>query len=331
MKNKTFFISGGTGSFGKAFTNYVINNLSPKKIIIYSRDELKQFEMKKTFNNQQLKKMRFFIGDVRDIERLTYALNGVDIVVHAAALKQIGACEYNPFEAIKTNVLGSQNIIQASINNRVKKVIALSTDKASSPINLYGATKLTSDKLFVSANYHRGETDIKFSVVRYGNVFSSRGSVVTVFKKLKEQRKPFEITDMKMTRFNITLDQGVLFVLDSIKSMYGGEIFVPKLSSFKISDLAKSIDPNARINITGINYGEKIHEEMISSNETGEILSFKDRYIILPDMKMISWSIDNYLKKKPYPKIKKHFSYQSNTNEKYLNLQELKKLLKKNF
>ena len=331
MNNKTIFISGGTGSFGKAFTDYVIKNLNPKKIIIFSRDELKQFEMKNSFKKSQLKKIRFFLGDIRDIERLTYALKNVDIVIHAAALKQIGACEYNPFEAIKTNVLGSNNIIQASLANKVEKVIALSTDKASSPINLYGATKLTSDKLFVSANYHRGSEGIKFSVVRYGNVFSSRGSVVTVFKKLKEQKRPFEITDINMTRFNITLNEGVKFVLNSLDIMKGGEIFVPKLSSFKISDLAVAIDPNTKIKITGINYGEKIHEEMISENETGDILSFKDKYIILPDMKMISWKKDLYLKKKPYPKVKKHFSYRSDRNTKFLNLKQIKQLLKKNF
>ena len=331
MRNKVIFVSGGTGSFGKTFVNYVLHNLNPKKIIIYSRDELKQFEMKKNFNNNELKKIRFFIGDVRDFERLRYALKGVDIVVHAAALKQIGACEYNPFEAIKTNVIGSNNVIQASIENNVSKVLALSTDKASSPINLYGATKLTSDKLFVSANYHRGVSSIKFSVVRYGNVFSSRGSVVTVFKKLKSQKKPFEITDPRMTRFNITLNQGVKFVVDAIKKMCGGEIFVPKLSSFRILDLAKAIDTKAKIKFTGINYGEKIHEEMISSNETGEILSFKDKYIILPDMKMINWDKKIYFKKKPYPKILTHFTYQSNKNEKFLNLKELKALLQKNF
>ena len=331
MKNKTIFISGGTGSFGKEFTNFVIKNLNPKKIIIFSRDELKQFEMKKTFNKNQLKKIRFFIGDIRDYSRLEYALAGVDIAVHAAALKQIGACEYNPFEAIKTNVIGSNNLIQACIHNKVGKVLALSTDKASSPINLYGATKLTSDKLFVSANYHRGPSGMKFSVVRYGNVFSSRGSVVTVFKKLKSQNKPFEITHPNMTRFNITLNQGVKFVIESINEMQGGEIFVPKLSSFKIVDLAKAINPKAKIKITGINYGEKLHEEMISSNETGEILSYKNKYIILPDMKMINWKKDYYIKKKPSPKILKQFSYQSDTNKNFLNLKELKDMLKKNF
>ena len=330
MKNKTIFISGGTGSFGKEFTNFVIKNLNPKKIIIFSRDELKQFEMKKSFNKNQLKKIRFFIGDIRDYSRLEYALAGVDIAVHAAALKQIGACEYNPFEAIKTNVIGSNNLIQACIHNKVGKVLALSTDKASSPINLYGATKLTSDKLFVSANYHRGPSGMKFSVVRYGNVFSSRGSVVTVFKKLKSQNKPFEITHPNMTRFNITLNQGVKFVIESINEMQGGEIFVPKLSSFKIVDLAKAINPKAKIKVTGISYGEKLHEEMISSNETGEILSYKKKYIILPDMKMLSWKKEHYLKKKPYPKILKHFSYQSDNNKNFLNISDLKSLLKKN-
>ena len=330
MRNKTIFISGGTGSFGKEFTKFVVKNLNPKKIIIFSRDELKQFEMKKSFNKNQLKKIRFFIGDIRDYSRLEYALKNVDVVVHAAALKQIGSCEYNPFEAIKTNIIGSNNLIQACIHNNVSKVLALSTDKASSPINLYGATKLTSDKLFVSANYHRGSSSMKFSVVRYGNVFSSRGSVVTVFKRLKSQNKPFEITDTNMTRFNITLHEGVKFVVDSINKMQGGEIFVPKLSSFRIIDLAKAINPNAKIKVTGINYGEKLHEEMISSNETGEILSYKNKYIILPDMKMMSWNKNHYLKKKPYPKIVKNFSYESNSNKNFLNLKKLRDLLKKN-
>ena len=329
FKNKVLLITGGTGSFGKQFVKYALLNLKLKKIIIYSRDELKQFEMKKSFDLKNQKKIRFFIGDVRDYERLNYALREVDIVVHAAALKQIGACEYNPFEAIKTNVLGSNNLIQASLRNKVKRVIALSTDKASSPINLYGATKLTADKLFISANYHRGSTDVKFSVVRYGNVLSSRGSVVTVFKKNNSQKKPFEITHKDMTRFNITLDQGVKFVVNSLKEMRGGEIFVPKLSSFKVIDLAKAINPKAKTKFTGINYGEKIHEEMISVNETGEILAYKDKFIILPDMKMISWKKSELFKKKIKPKILKSFSYTSCSNNNFLNHNQIKNLVKK--
>ena len=329
FKNKVLLITGGTGSFGKQFVKYALLNLKLKKIIIYSRDELKQFEMKKSFDLKNQKKMRFFIGDVRDYERLNYALREVDIVVHAAALKQIGTCEYNPFEAIKTNVLGSNNLIQASLRNKVKRVIALSTDKASSPINLYGATKLTADKLFISANYHRGSTDVKFSVVRYGNVLSSRGSVVTVFKKNNSQKKPFEITHKDMTRFNITLDQGVKFVVNSLKEMRGGEIFVPKLSSFKVIDLAKAINPKAKTKFIGINYGEKIHEEMISANETGEILAYKDKFIILPDMKMISWKKSELFKKKIKPKILKNFSYSSNSNNNFLNHNQIKNLVKK--
>tara|TARA_B100000787_G_scaffold163912_2_gene146051 strand:+ start:2079 stop:3065 length:987 start_codon:yes stop_codon:yes gene_type:complete len=325
MKNKVILITGGTGSFGKIFVNYALKQ-NPKKIIIFSRDELKQFEMRKNYNKFQLKKLRFFIGDVRDYERVFYALKQVDYVIHAAALKQIDTCEYNPFEAIKTNIIGAQNIINASIERNIKKVIALSTDKASSPINLYGATKLASDKLFISANYHRGSTGEKFSVVRYGNVFNSRGSVVPVFLNKVKTGKKFEITDPKMTRFNITLDEGVNFVGKCLEIMEGGELFVPKLSSFNITDLAKAIDEKKQIKIIGIRSGEKIHEEMISDNESNPIIDVKDFYVLLPDMKMVSWSKNKYLK--IGKQVKEKFSYTSDNNKKFLNIKELKKLIK---
>ena len=271
FKNKNIFISGGTGSFGKKFVNYLLKNSNPNKIIIYSRDEQKQYQLKKIFKSKAL---RFFIGDVRDYNRLNFAMQDADIVVHAAALKHIDIAEYNPFEYIKTNIIGAQNIIEASLNNKVKKVIALSTDKASSPINLYGATKLISDKLFIAANNYKGFKDIKFSVVRYGNVMGSRGSVLPLFLEQKNN-KIITITDPNMTRFNITLSEGVDFVLFCLSKMMGGEIFVPKLKSYRLIDLAKAVSADAKIKIIGIRPGEKIHEEMISVNDAQKVLNFK--------------------------------------------------------
>ena len=325
MRNKVVLITGGTGSFGKSFVNYALTK-QVKKIIIFSRDELKQFELRKKFNNKNLKKLRFFLGDVRDYERLSYAFKQVDIVVHAAALKQIDTCEYNPFEAIKTNIIGAQNVISASLEAKVSKVIALSTDKASSPINLYGATKLASDKLFIAANYHRGKSGQKFSVVRYGNVFNSRGSVVPVFLKKVKTNEKFEITHEDMTRFNITLNQGVDFVGRCLNIMEGGELFVPKLPSFKVMDLAKAIDKNKKIKIIGIRPGEKIHEEMISDNESNPVIDMKSYYVVLPDMKKTSWSAEKYLKLGK--KLKNKFSYRSDKNINYLTIKELSKLIK---
>ena len=326
MKNKVVLITGGTGSFGKSFVKYALSK-KPKKLIIYSRDELKQFEIKKNFNKSELKILRFFIGDVREYDRLSYALQNVDYVIHAAALKQIDTCEYNPFEAIKTNVLGAQNLINASLSSGVKKVIALSTDKASSPINLYGATKLASDKLFIAANYHKGSTGGKFSVVRYGNVFNSRGSVVPVFLKRLKDNQNFEITDLKMTRFNITLDEGIKFVSNCLNIMEGGELFVPKLPSFNIFDLAKAIDKKKIIKVIGVRPGEKIHEEMISENEPNDIVDMKSYYVVLPDMQKVSWSKEKYFKKGT--KMKEKFSYRSDNNKNFLKVEDLSKLIKK--
>ena len=275
---KSVLITGGTGSFGRACAKRLIKNYRPKKVIIFSRDELKQYEMAQEFDNAQ---MRFFIGDVRDKERLKKAFEGVDYVVHAAALKQVPAAEYNPMECIKTNINGAQNVIDAALECGVKKVIALSTDKAAAPINLYGATKLASDKLFIAANNLVGEKETRFAVVRYGNVIGSRGSVVPFFAKLvKEGRKCLPITHPEMTRFLITLDEGVEFVLKNFDRMQGGEIFVPKIPSMKIVELAKAICPECELKIVGIRPGEKLHETMITAND--RCVEFKDHFVIKP-------------------------------------------------
>lgn len=280
LNNKTILITGGTGSFGKAFVARILKDFSPKKVIIYSRDELKQFEMAQSFDSPQ---MRFFIGDVRDLSRLKTALNGVDICIHAAALKQVPIAEYNPLECIKTNIIGASNVIEACLENRVAKIIALSTDKAANPINLYGATKLCSDKLFVSANNIKGSLDSKFSVVRYGNVVGSRGSVVPFFRGLiAKGAKEIPITDAKMTRFFITLDSGVDFVIKSLLRMQGGEIFIPKIPSIKIIDLANALAPNIPHKITGIRAGEKLNEVMIPRDDARLCVEFDDFYLLKP-------------------------------------------------
>jgi len=266
LNNKSILITGGTGSFGKKFVETVLNRYKPKKLIVYSRDELKQFEMQQIWPDNDMTPMRYFIGDVRDYHRLKMAMTDVDIVIHAAALKQVPAAEYNPFEAVKTNVIGGQNVIDATIAQGVKKVIALSTDKAAAPINLYGATKLTSDKLFIAANNYKGTHDIKLSVVRYGNVMGSRGSVIPFFMKQKETGV-LPITDERMTRFNITLQDGVDFVLKCLGKMWGGELFVPKIPSYRILDVAQAIDPECEHKIIGIRPGEKLHEEMITKTD----------------------------------------------------------------
>jgi len=329
LNNKVILVTGGTGSFGKKFIKAVLDKYKPKKIIVYSRDELKQFEMQ---NSEDFKKydpiMRYFIGDVRDLNRLQMAIEGVDIVIHAAALKQVPACEYNPFEAVKTNILGGQNVIMASINANVKKVIALSTDKAAAPINLYGATKLASDKLFVAANNFKGNRDIKFSVVRYGNVMGSRGSVIPFFFKQKE-KGVLPITDDRMTRFNITLQEGVDFVLENLERMWGGELFVPKIPSYKILDVAKAIAPQAKIEIVGIRPGEKLHEEMITQTDSLNTIEFDKYYVILPSMNL--WDIEEFrLKsnKTPGKVCEFGFSYNSGTNSEWLSTKQLVDLIK---
>ena len=326
LNQKTILITGGTGSFGKNFVKYVEKNFKPKKIIIYSRDELKQSEMMQEF--PKLKKiLRFFIGDIRDYARLALATKNVDIVFHAAALKHVPLAEYNPFEVIKTNIIGSNNVIHASYENNVKQVLALSTDKASSPINLYGATKLASDKLFISANNFRGKLKTKFSVVRYGNVMGSRGSVVPVFLKFNNSSH-IPITDKKMTRFNITLNEAIKFVIKSLKLMQGGEIFVPKIPSLKVTDLAKAMYPNKKLKIIGLRPGEKLHEEMISESETYNTVEYKNLYIICPNSEFIRWSRKTFLRNKNSKPFSEKKSYNSLDNKKYLSTSEIKKLLK---
>ena len=326
INNKTILITGGTGSFGKNFVKYIEQNFKPKKIIIYSRDELKQSEMMQEFQN--LKKiLRFFIGDIRDYSRLAMATKNVDIVFHAAALKHVPLAEYNPFEVIKTNIIGSNNVIHASYENNVKQVLALSTDKASSPINLYGATKLASDKLFISANNFRGRLKTKFSVVRYGNVMGSRGSVVPVFLKHKNS-KHIPITDKRMTRFNITLNEAIKFVIKSLKVMQGGEIFVPKIPSLRIVDLAKAMHPNKKLKIIGLRPGEKLHEEMISESESYNTVEYQNLYIICPNSEFIKWNKKTFLRNKSCKSFPENESYNSFKNEKYLSIPEIKKIFK---
>ena len=327
FKNKTILVTGGTGSFGTNFVKYILSHQKQiKKIIIYSRDELKQFDFSRELSeNYSKKKFRFFIGDIRDKSRLMYALKDVDIVVHAAALKQVPAADYNPFEFVKTNILGAQNVIEASLDTNVKNVFALSTDKASSPINLYGATKLCSDKIFTSAQSYAGSSKTKFSVIRYGNVFGSRGSVVPLFLKNKD-KKYFEVTHSKMTRFSITLDEAIRFVIECMKKSRGGETFIPKLPSYNIIDLCKAIDPKKNIKIIGVRPGEKLHEEMFSVHECDNILEDKDKYIMLQNS--FENTMNNYSQKEvKLKKLKKKFSYSSNTNFNFLNIKQLGNLL----
>lgn len=336
MDGKTILITGGTGSFGKKFVETVLKKFTPHKIIIYSRDELKQFEMQQ---DSRFKKdgvlMRYFIGDVRDKERLIRAMAGVDYVVHAAALKQVPAAEYNPFEAVKTNIIGGQNVIDACFESNVKKVIALSTDKAAAPINLYGATKLTSDKLFIAANNYRGTHDIKFSVVRYGNVMGSRGSVIPFFIE-KKKTGVLPITDERMTRFNITLQEGVDFVLKSFDRMWGGELFVPKIPSYRITDLATAIAPECKIKIVGIRPGEKIHEEMITEADAINTIEFDDYFVILPSVQLGDnnslklWDTEKFRltsNSKPGKFCEFGFKYNSGTNPWFLSVEELRELI----
>lgn len=327
INNKNILITGGTGSFGKNFISFLLKNYKAKKIIIFSRDELKQSQMMSEFKEHKI--LRFFIGDVRDYQRLKLAMKDVDYVFHAAALKHVPLAEYNPFEAVKTNILGAQNIIDAAYENNVESVMALSTDKASSPVNIYGATKLASDKLFISANNYKGKLRTKFSVVRYGNVMGSRGSVIPIFSKLINHNF-FPITDKRMTRFNITLEEAVRFVLDSLRIMKGGEIFVPKIPSFRVIDLAKAFDPNKKIKIIGMRPGEKLHEEMVSVGDSINTIEFKNSYIICPQSENILWDKNLHLKnKKGSKKFKENFSYNSGTNDNFLSVNQIKNLLKK--
>lgn len=317
IKDKTVLVTGGTGSFGKKFISKALT-LGVKKVIVFSRDELKQYEMKQEFKDERI---RFFIGDVRDKDRLHRAFDGVDIVIHAAAMKHVDACEYNPFEAVKTNINGAQNIIEAAIDRGVEKVIALSTDKACSPVNLYGATKLASDKLFVAANSYVGDKLTRFAVVRYGNVVGSRGSVVPFFKKMRETGV-LPITDERMTRFWITLDQGVQFVLDNLERMHGGEIFVPKIPSMNIMDLANAIAPECKTEIVGIRPGEKLHESMIMEDDARHTLEYHTYYVIQPEFPFWTKSFAEGGKELP-----EGFEYTSDKNNEWLTIEEIRDLL----
>ena len=328
INGKSVLVTGGSGSFGKKFITTLLEQYEPAKIIVFSRDELKQFEMQNSEPFQSHPDvMRWFIGDVRDEARLRKAMEDVDIVIHAAALKQVPACEYNPFEAVKTNILGAENVVNAAIATNVTRVVALSTDKAAAPINLYGATKLASDKIFVAANNHRGKRNITFSVVRYGNVLGSRGSVVPFFKE-RASDGVLPITDAGMTRFTITLQQGVDFVLDCLGRMWGGELFVPKIPSYNVTDVATAIAPNAKQEIVGIRPGEKLHEEMITSTDSMSTIEFDDYYVILPSYKL--WDIDEFIAKSsdaPGKRCQLGFEYNSGTNDDFLNVEEIRQLI----
>lgn len=328
IKFKTILITGGTGSFGKAFTKHLLTNKKKlKKIIIFSRDEWKQSEMEKEFPIKKYSNIRYFLGDVRDLLRLKRAFNKVDVVVHAAALKQVPAAEYNPIEFVKTNIIGAQNVIEAAIDCGVKKVIALSTDKAAAPLNLYGATKLCSDKLFIAANNYSGSKKTIFSICRYGNVMGTRGSVIPLFID-QAKKNLLTITDKNMTRFNITLEESIKIVLYAINNSLGKEIFVPKIPSYKLLDLALSINSKAKIKTIGIRPGEKVHEEMITINDSYNTVENKKYFIILPSF--AKKELSQYLKKFNAKIINKPFSYNSKDNQNYLSIKELRKMIYKN-
>lgn len=324
LNNKSILITGGTGSFGKAFTKYVLERYEPKKIIIYSRDEFKQLMMQNEFADYK-DKLRFFIGDVRDKERLTRAFEGVDYVIHAAALKQVPACEYNPAEAIKTNINGAQNVIDAALDTGIKKVIALSTDKAVNPVNLYGGTKLVSDKLFVAANAYAGSKDIRFALVRYGNVAGSRGSVIQLFHNIiKDGGTELPITDYRMTRFWISLKQGVELVIKALEEARGGETFISKIPSFKVTDLAEAMLPGCKMPEVGIRVGEKLHEVMITAENAPLTYEYDGHFIVYPQM---VWNESRRSKPSGKP-VPDDFSYSSGSNPEWLDVEQIKELLK---
>lgn len=325
MKNKSILITGGTGSFGKAFVRTVLNrHPEVERLVVFSRDELKQFEMSQEFPEDQYPAIRYFIGDVRDVSRLQRAMEGIDTVIHAAALKQVPAAEYNPFECIKTNVLGAQNVIEAALDCGVSRVVALSTDKAAAPINLYGATKLCSDKLFTAANNIKGNRNLRFSVVRYGNVMGSRGSVIPYFIS-KQSTGVLPITDPEMTRFNISLDEGVEMVLWALENAQGGEIFVPKIPSYRITDVAKAIGPECDYPVVGIRPGEKIHEEMITSSDSANTVDLGKYYAILPSAG--DHTVETYCQLFGGKRVPVGFSYDSGNNPDFLNVEELRMLI----
>ncbi len=326
LNGKSVLITGGTGSFGKAFAETVLGRYPDiKRLVVFSRDELKQFEMAQRFGTDRYKAIRYFIGDVRDAERLRRAMEGIEVVVHAAALKQVPAAEYNPFECIKTNIIGAQNVIEACLDNGVKSVVALSTDKAAAPINLYGATKLCSDKLFTAANNIKGHRDIRFSVVRYGNVMGSRGSVIPFFLD-KRASGVLPITDPAMTRFNICLQEGVNMVLWAIENSAGGEIFVPKIPSYRITDVAKAIGPDCEYPVVGIRPGEKIHEELITTSDSFNTVDLGCYYAILPSAG--HHSVESYCVAKGCKPVPQGYAYNSGTNEHFLAVHEIRALIR---
>jgi UDP-N-acetylglucosamine 4,6-dehydratase len=319
LDNKSVLITGGTGSLGKALTKYLLNHTKVRRVAIFSRDELKQSNMRIELGDDG--RLRWFLGDIRDIERLKRAFHDVDFVIHAAALKQVDTGEYNPMEFIKTNVLGSQNVIDAAIEARVKRIVALSTDKASSPINLYGATKLTADKLFVAANNYGFKYGTIFSVVRYGNVMGSRGSVIPYFRDLAEKGKSLPITDLQMTRFWISLEQAVKFVLDSLEMMEGGELYVPRIPSMKIVDLARAVSPESELEEIGMRPGEKLHEEMISSDDSRRTVILKDRFVVTPVV--AEWGYNRPVGEA----MAEGTAYKSDTNEQWMSESDIKKFI----
>lgn len=326
MKEQSILVTGGTGSFGQKFVETILTRYPEiTRVVVFSRDEHKQYKMAQKFPSRNYPQIRYFIGDVRDESRLQRAMDGIDVVIHTAALKHVPTAEYNPFEVIKTNIIGGQNVISACLDKGVRKVVALSTDKAAGPINLYGATKLCSDKLFIAANNIKGKRDIAFSAVRYGNVMGSRGSVIPYFlEKVKEGVLP--ITDERMTRFNITLQEGVDLVLKSLEIMEGGEIFVPKLPSYRITDVADAVGPECRREIIGIRPGEKLHEEMITVTDGYNTLQFDDHYVIFPAMKF--YNAERYLEKHGGKMCEDGFTYNSGTNTQWLTVEQLRNLIK---
>ncbi|MCS3842113.1 UDP-N-acetylglucosamine 4,6-dehydratase (inverting) [Microbacterium sp. AK031] len=323
LEGSNILVTGGTGSFGKAFIDYALKHLAPRRLVVFSRDELKQYEVRQQFQNDP--RLRWFIGDIRDERRLARALHGVDYVVHAAALKQVDTAEYNPFEFVKTNILGSQNVIEASIDAGVKKVVALSTDKASSPINLYGATKLTADKLFITGNHYAAAYDTRFAVVRYGNVMGSRGSVIPFFEKLGAAGEPLPITDLRCTRFFITLPQAVRMVIDTFDLMQGGELLVPRIPSMKVTDLARAVAPDAELVDVGLRPGEKLHEEMISPEEgrRAVIVQNGDYFIIQPDLASWGYAIPSDASRVP-----EGFAYRSDSNDQWYTREQIADIIK---
>lgn len=323
FSGKRILITGGTGSFGQAFTRQILKE-NPERLVIYSRDELKQYEMNIALGLQNDERARFFIGDVRDADRLKRAMEGIDTVIHAAALKQVPAAEYNPFECIKTNVIGAQNVIEACLDMGVKRVVALSTDKAAAPINLYGATKLCSDKLFTAANGIKGKRDLRISVVRYGNVMGSRGSVIPFFIQMRETGV-LPITDERMTRFNITLTDGVKMVMWAAENMKGGEIFVPKIPSYRITDVARAVAPEAKWEVVGIRPGEKLHEEMITESDSAHCIDLGMYYAVLPAGE--ADKVDVYARASGGTRVPEGFRYSSDSNQHFLNQDEIQKLI----